>query len=465
MSRHLPDTVPPKLVRDTGAGVYTPETITQATTVITQDLTGEENDYEYLFAEARHYPLLSAEEERAIDISKWQAIGDLQRLMLLDRNCRRFVACWAQNCVTTPPALDRLQSRDHFFLLRRELSEVLSADGAETRLLTLATLLQQHPAGASDLTTLQDLDLPASLVAAMAEWCISGGEAEDLSSAARALRAWQMSWQGVAAQEPPIPTQPHRREMVHQLDAYHLARSRLVMHNLRLVYSIAGRYRDKGVSFPDLSQEGTVGLIRAAEKFRHRKGYRFSTYAFNWISQAIRRCVADAAGQIRFPGHVQEQLARLYGERARLVARTGRPVSDRELAEAAGLGVDKARELLQLSNLAVSLDAPRYTGDDSVALVDTLPDPGTGQTFGEAENMSLRRFLLGEISCLDPAEQRVIIARWGLQGGPALTRAEVADQMAVSTEWIRQLERSALEKLRASERVTSAYADHVNTRG
>ena len=465
MSRHLLNTPTPKLVIRTGAIVQTNETIARNMTVLTKDLTGEEHDHEYVFAEARKYPLLTAEEERAIDVSKWQAIGELQRLMLSDRECRRFFACWAQHCITAPPALEKLQNRDHFFLLRRELSEVLSVDDAEDRLLALATLLHQHPDDAGGLPALQALDLPASLVAAMAEWCIAAGDTKGLSDAASALRAWQMTWQDTAVRRPPVPTSARRQKMIQQLEAYHRARSRLVMHNLRLVFSIAGRYRDKGVAFPDLSQEGTVGLIRAAEKFRHRKGYRFSTYAFNWISQAIRRCVADAAGQIRFPGHVQEQLARLYGERARLTARTGAQVSDRELADAAGFGLDKARELMQLNNLAISLDAPRFTADDDVALIDTLPDPGARQTFGEAENTSLRRFLLGEISSLEPAEQRVIIARWGLHRGPALSRAEVADQMGVSTEWIRQLERSALKKLRASERVSSAYADHVNTRG
>jgi RNA polymerase sigma factor (sigma-70 family) len=441
------------------------QTITRAITVSTQDLTREESEYEYLFAEAREYGLLSAEEERQIDGSKWQAIDEMQAIMLRDRGCRHFIACWAQNCVDNPPELSRLQNRDHFFLLRRELAEVMSVDDAKSRLLGLAALLQQHPVDARALTAVRDLDLPASLVAAMAEWCGADEDAGPLSSAADALQAWQMSWQGTDATRRPRLKSTQRRKMNHQLEAYRLARSRLVMHNLRLVYSIAGRFRDKGVSFPDLSQEGTVGLIRAAEKFRHRKGYRFSTYAYNWITQAIRRCIADAAGQIRFPGHVQEQLNRLYGERARLVARTGVQVSDAELAETAGFGLDKVRELMQLRNLAVSLDAPRYDEEDSVALVDTLPDPTTRPTFGEAENTSLRHFLLGEISCLDPDEQRVVIARWGLHRGPALSRAEVAEHMAVSTEWVRQLERSALKKLRASEPVNAAYEDHLGARG
>ena len=259
------------------------------------------------------------------------------------------------------------------------------------------------------------------------------------------------------------PTDANRQKLNDCIRLYLEERNRLIMHNLRLVYAIAGRHRGKGLAFTDLVQEGTLGLLRAAEKFQAQRGYRFSTYAYNWIQQSIRRSLTDSAGTIRYPNHVQEQLGRLYGERSRETARSGVAPSDTTLAGAAGLSLEKTRELLQLRNLALSLDTPQFDDDEGTTLLDTLPGGPFQETARDAEQASLNQRLLVEIRRLDPAEQQVVISRWGLQQGPPLSRAEIADKMSVSREWVRQLERSALEKLRRSETVNSVYRDHNST--
>jgi len=234
-----------------------------------------------------------------------------------------------------------------------------------------------------------------------------------------------------------------------------------VSHNQRLVYSIAGKYNaSQGMSFLDLAQDGVLGLIRAAEKFRYDKGYRFSTYAYSWIGQAIRRGVTDTAETIRYPGHVQEKLSRLYGERSRHLHTTGNTLSEEELANAAGLPADKLSQLLQLRNRAMSLDAPRSGEDGDATILDSIPGGPFTPTSDDAEQASLQRMLMGRIKQLEPAEQQVLISRWGLEQQRPQSRSELADQMSVSREWIRQLERSALAKLGNDTGVYHAYMDY-----
>ena len=231
------------------------------------------------------------------------------------------------------------------------------------------------------------------------------------------------------------------------------------MHNLRLVYSIAARSRNRGVSYLDLVQEGTLGLIRAAEKFEFEKGFRFSTYCFNWITQAVRRYVGDVGSLIRFPTHVQEQMSRLYKEKAIEHARTGFEPKDEELAGRLGMDVNRTRELLQLRNMGVSLDAPRFD-DGEGTIVDNIIGDTYGGTEDSAEQISLNKFLGGVIDQLEQAERQVVTARWGLHDGPPMSRTEIADIMGVSREWVRQLERNALKKLRAKTAVQDAFEDY-----
>jgi RNA polymerase sigma factor (sigma-70 family) len=421
----------------------------------------EEKDLERMFAEARRYPLLTSEQEQSIDRDKWTAIAKLQQVLLEDPTSRAFLCIWAANCMTPLPKIELFNLRGQHFLLRRDLAALLPGGEAAESMSSFRLLLHDNTPATDANEALEALSLPASLVVGMTELIMRNADDRPLSGVADALEAWSRHWD-IANRFPEgiNIAQPTRERCLALLKKYTCARDLLMLHNLRLVYSIAGRYRGRGMAFLDLVQEGTLGLLRAAEKFQHQRGYRFSTYCFNWISQAVRRMVSENSGIIRYPGHVNEQLGKLYGQRAAEVARTGVTPSDTQLASALGLTTQKTRDLLQLRNLGISLASPQFDDSDTATLADTLPASPFDQPMIKAEHASLKRCLLSEIKRLEPAEQQVVINRWGLHHGPALSRTEIADKMAVSREWVRQLERSALNKLGQNAAVRSAYTNH-----
>ena len=417
----------------------------------------DERDLELMFAEARRYPLLDAQQERSIDGQKWDAVNALKALFVTVPALREYTATFLTQCSTNPPEIRRFSNREQHFVLRRELAEYFSDGALATEAKTAASKLRSVKTEKTGLKYLNALSLPASLSVGMAVAMLrrAGGQFPD--SVADAIANWERQW------HPPISghvVEPEVMKSVRrQLRLYTDARDKLVMHNLRLVYSIAARYKGRGVSYLDLVQEGTLGLIRAAEKFEFEKGFRFSTYCFNWITQAVRRYVGDVGTLIRLPTHVQEQMGRLYKEKAIEQARTGIEPDEEALAKKLGMDIEKTRQLLQMRNLGVSLDAPRFD-DDEGTLLDTLSGDPYGHTEDTADQASLHRFLGDAVECLEASERRVVVARWGLHEGPPLSRAEVADSMGVSREWVRQLERSALRKLKGQESVRAAFEDY-----
>ena len=423
-------------------------------------LDNEDADLEALFAETRRYPLLTAEQEQETDRCKWQAIDDLQRTLLDDKACRLALARWCQACLGSPPDISEFTNREYYFLLRRELNSLLGDTEKEDLLKALGTRLSCTAAKAGDVTALRSLDLPASLVVGLAETVAASAGRQLSGGVSGALRYWAAKWPEPLYEWHAGVTDTATGQLNAQINAYHSARDTLIAHNLRLVYSIAGRYRGKGVAFLDLVQEGNLGLIRAVEKFSFKKGYRFSTYAYNWITQAVRRCVYDTGTLIRYPGHVQEQLVKLYGERTQLLVETGKLPTDTTIAQRLNISTEKTRKLSQLRNQAYSLDSPRFGDDEDTTQLDCTSGGPFAATSSEAEQRSLQHFLLKQIDRLEPAEQRVVIGRWGLGSGRTMTRAELADQMSVSREWVRQLEVSALEKLGRNENLCAAYQDH-----
>ncbi|MEE4278188.1 MAG: RNA polymerase sigma factor RpoD/SigA [Halieaceae bacterium] len=425
----------------------------------------DERDIERMYAEARRYPLLSAESERDIDGSKWDAVQSLLSLMADDAAARAYLAQWSGNSALTPIDIAFFDNRDHHFILRREMAAYMAGGKRASDMEALHTALQRKRSARFLGQRFDALELPASLTVGLAAVILRSNGHTVADSVADALQEWGRYWTTAQARteaEQLALADTTRKKMQAQLKRYSDARDTLTMHNLRLVYSIAGRYRGKGVNYLDLVQEGTLGLIRAAEKYDHRKGFRFSTYCFNWITQAIRRHVGDSGGLIRYPTHVQEQVSKLYRLRLTEQARTGEEPGDAALARAAGLSVEKTRDLLQLRNLGVSLDAPQFDDEDST-LLDTLPGGPFEASESRAEVSSLHDRLLEEMENLERAEREVVVARWGLHNGPPLSRAEIADKMSVSREWVRQLERAALNKLSRNESIRAAFSDYVDT--
>ena len=417
----------------------------------------EDADLELMFAEIRRYPLLTADEEKLIDGKKWAAVDALSTLFSEVADLRSTLADLLLNALECPPEVKRFPSREQHFTLRRELAPYFSDGDLADITVDAAKTLRKRGSKKHHADTVNGLEIPASLTVGIAVFMMrrAGGQFHD--AVAAAIGRWSRHWMSPPA---PIALEPPVLKSIRKaLREYTEARDALVMHNLRLVHSIAGRYRGRGVGYLDLVQEGTLGLIRAAEKFEYAKGYRFSTYCFNWITQAVRRYVGDTGSLIRLPTHVQDQVNKVYRERAIEQAKTGMEPDAAQLAKKLGMDKQKTKEILEVRNLAISLDAPRYDDDDGT-LVDTLTTEQYGDTTGNAEQDSLHRFLGEAVDQLEANEQAVVVARWGLHDGPPLSRSEIADRLGVSREWVRQLERSALKKLKGQEGVQQAFMDY-----
>jgi RNA polymerase sigma factor (sigma-70 family) len=242
-----------------------------------------------------------------------------------------------------------------------------------------------------------------------------------------------------------------RRELTALAADGRAARDHMIRANLRLVVSAARKHARRGVPFLDVVQEGNLGLIRAVEKFDYAKGFKFSTYAMWWIRQAIERGLAEQGRTVRLPAHVAEVVSKLNRIDRDLNRLLGREPTVEEVAEQAGLSVDRVVELRQIARDSVSLDTP--VGDDGeTTLGELIEDVDVLQAADIAEQRALTVSLRELVATLPAREATIIGLRFGLEDGRPYTLQEVADRVGLTRERVRQLEKKALAELRDPRR-------------
>ncbi|WP_339744021.1 RNA polymerase sigma factor RpoD [uncultured Rubinisphaera sp.] len=250
----------------------------------------------------------------------------------------------------------------------------------------------------------------------------------------------------VMTYETPESLQARIKEIESRFSAYETAMRELSGGNLRLVVSIAKKYRNRGMNFLDLIQEGNTGLMRAVDKYEYRRGYKFSTYATWWIRQAITRAIADQARTIRIPVHMIETMSRLRKVSKDLVQELGREPTVEEMAERADVSIDEARRVMKISRQPISLDRPIGEGEDSY-FGDFIEDQSTDSPVSSATQEMLKDKIDHVLRTLTYREREIIKLRYGLGDGYTYTLEEVGRIFKVTRERVRQIEAKAVRKL------------------
>ncbi len=243
-----------------------------------------------------------------------------------------------------------------------------------------------------------------------------------------------------------------RRKLEAAVRRGEIARQRLIRANLRLVVSVAARYRGYGVPLSDLIQEGNMGLMHAIDKFEPERGNKFSTYATWWIRHAVGRAIADQGRTIRLPVHMAEKIRKVKDAAYRVSQRTGTDATISQIAAEMALPEEKVEELLQFAQHPVSFEAPVNDEEGSATLSDFLPDLDAVSPMEAAMDNGIHEDIRDALSSLTPREAKIIHLRYGLRDGREHTLEEVGQKYGLTRERIRQIEKDALRKLRHPSR-------------
>jgi RNA polymerase primary sigma factor len=393
--------------------------------------------------------LLTAADTAVVEMEEMQGV-------IAEGQERGFVTSAVVMAAVEEAELSGVQTRDLFSYLEEHGIEILEANGSETELRVAGSSGELDDGRAEQDSLGEERDRPSALLEGDEEEDEGrplgvqgqlGGlkrEALDLSvePSLDSLRLYLHSIGRVpllsAEEEVALAKRIERGDMA--------AKQHMVEANLRLVVSIAKGYVGRGLTFLDLIQEGSLGLIRAVEKFDYRRGYKFSTYATWWIRQAVTRSLADKARTIRIPVHMVERLNKMIQAERRLIQRLGREPEPSELAAELECSVREVREIIRISQQPVSLEKPVGDEDDS-ALADFIEDGSAPSPFEIASESLRREQIRAVLASLPKREREVIEMRYGIVGGRSRTLEEVGRAFNITRERVRQIESRTLKKL------------------
>jgi RNA polymerase primary sigma factor len=376
--------------------------------------------------------------DRTIKVSLTERLTKEQIMARMPHNLRTLKHLMEQNrddfrrmISRCTPRTERAEARRRFLRRRRKMLTLVEELSLRTRRVQLLVKQMHELSRRMDFLRKRIGELKAQPNARKFE----------LTAARRELRDLLM-----LTLESPRSLRNRREVLSRQFQDFEQVKRLLSSGNLRLVVSIAKKYRNRGLSFLDLIQEGNTGLMRAVDKYEYRRGYKFSTYATWWIRQAITRAIADQARTIRIPVHMIDVLSRLRNISKRLQQDLRREPTMEEIAACTDLGVDEVRRVLNIGRHPVSLDRPVGESEDS-SFGEFIEDGGTESPIVSATQVILRKKIEGLLKTLTYREREIIRLRYGLTDGYTYTLEEVGRIFKVTRERVRQIEAKAVRKL------------------